>query len=62
MKNKIIGLLVAAAAAIAHILPTVAIVGIATGSETTRALSATLLLVSALGLGYIHGLNKTRLW
>lgn len=59
MKNKFIIAAVITGSALSHLGPAIGLVLIAVGDETTRALGATLLLVSSLSLGYLHGLNRT---
>lgn len=59
MKNKLIASTIIVSSALAHITPCFAILMIATGGETTRALGTVALFVSCLSMGYMHGLNRT---
>ena len=59
MKNKLLVASLIAISALSHLGPAIGLVLIAVGDEITRALGATLLLVSSLSMGYLHGLNRT---
>lgn len=59
MKNKLLVASVIAISALSHLGPAIGLILIAVGEEITRALGATLLLVSSLSMGYLHGLNRT---
>ena len=49
------------ASAVLHVGPVVGIMMVAIGDEMTRALGAAVILFLSVGLGYIHGLNRTYL-